>query len=128
MAKTHIYLAAPYCGTLHEVHERMERIAEYSAEMRRRGNYVTTPLFHHWTLQESDVSLGSYWEDYSEELLVGLSLLRGLGKSVHVHLLQLPGWKESKGVERELVVAERLELPVEVISIEQFNRVLAAHV
>lgn len=107
----HIYLAAPYRGTPEEVERRMGIVAKASALIRLKGDYVTTPLHHHWSFQEEDNGDGEYWLKYSENLLTGLSLLRGLGQNVQMWIIRFDRWDESEGVQCELSLAKSLELP-----------------
>lgn len=89
----------------------MELVAKASALIRLCGDYVTTPLHHHWSFQEQDNGDGEYWLDYSENLLTGLSLLRGLGHTVELWIIRFDRWDESEGVRREMSVAKSLDLP-----------------
>lgn len=108
----HIYLAAPYRGSKEVIDARMDIVAKIAARIRVIGGYVTTPLFHHWTFQEVDNGDGAYWEDYSEHLLTTLALSRGLGSKVELWIIDIDGWKESKGIMREVEVAERYGIEV----------------
>jgi len=100
--RKHIYLACPYRGTKEEIEHRMNIVKDICTKIRNDGNYVTSPLLHHFIFDENNnVSDGNYWLDYSRDLIKSIT---STGETVPCELWILPldGWMESSGIRMEI--------------------------
>ena len=108
MSKTKlIYLAAPYSSTEPSVVEFRVREINYAASIIfSGGNHVFSPISHTHPITEASENLEGSWEFWAE------FDERMLSFCDEVHVLTLPGWKESKGVTAELSAARRMRKPI----------------
>ncbi len=109
-----IYLAVPYTHPHGRVRiDRFEAVSRAAARLMLDGKIVYSPITHGHALCSFGQLPGDYkfWEEHC------LSFLRNWAQGVYV--LALPGWDGSRGVQAEIAEAERLGLPVVLISQEQ---------
>jgi len=109
------YLAAPYSHPDPRVREhRHDQATFVCAELIRRGEIIFSPITHcHFMAKGHRLpNDADYWLRYC------LVFLR---KSSKLYVLQLPGWKESKGVQAEIKFATSRNIPIEYITIEDFS-------
>ena len=106
-----IYLASPYSHPDPAVREaRFEAACKAAAGILREGGIVFSPIAHSHHIAKYGLppELG-FWLRIDRAILAHCSA---------VHVLMLPGWRESKGVEAEIMEAERLGIPVEYMEAE----------
>lgn len=104
-----IYLAAPYSHPSASLRANRVRATAYIvAYLAHRGEVAFSPILHgHYT----EVSTGKEipWQIWMSH---GFGMLE---KATKMMVLELPGWKESKGVTAELKKAEELNIPLEML-------------
>jgi hypothetical protein len=96
-----IYLASPYTHSEPEVmRRRCVAVSRVAAYMISRGRHVYSPIAygHHLTAY----GIPGTWEAWEEHDKHMICL------SDHVQVLMLPGYKESKGIDREVAYAAEL--------------------
>lgn len=103
------YLASPYSDPDPSVVEkRMEILCRVDAKLMARGIHTVSPLLKHFIiLYESLPGDWAYWKEYSRKLLNIVDM---------VIVVCQPGWKESVGVQAELVIAKELGLPITYVN------------
>lgn len=107
--KTLIYLAVPYSHPDPAVRQqRFEEVNRHAAHFMRLGDHIFSPISHtHPIALTGDLPLGfDFWQQYDEAVLACCKAM---------YVLQLEGWTESKGVQAEIAIAERLGIPVTYI-------------
>ena len=105
-----IYLAAPYTTQKPAVEQaRMQAVKHVSDRLIRQGQVVLSPLEYTEAMQQRGVVPPQGW------YLFDLAMLRGCVKLL---ILALPGWRESQGVIMETAAAKALDIPVEVLTVE----------
>lgn len=107
-----IYLASPYSSPDPAVREaRFEAACRQAAEMLRCGIPVFSPIAHTHPIAKYGLPLEwASWEKYDREFL---------GMCSEVWVLMLGGWKESKGVQAEIRIAEEMGKPVVLVEPER---------
>lgn len=107
-----IYLASPYTHEEAAVREqRFDAVCEYAAKLMRAGLHVFSPIAHGHAIARYNLPVEfDFWQGYCEKTL---------GRCDRVVVLQLDGWRESKGVTHEVKLAKRLRLPVEHVKLWQ---------
>jgi hypothetical protein len=105
------YLAVPYT---HEEHHMM--VARHmlvnivAAQLMSQGVYVFSPISHTHPIAEASCGKlprgWDFWEGYDTAILSGCE---------KVIVLRLPGWDSSTGVQAEIKIATKLEIPIEYI-------------
>ena len=117
-----IYLAVPYTHPNREVVElRFKAVNKVAAKLMGAGAGVFSPISHtHPIAEEGSLPKGwDYWERYDRLMI---------SRSDMVMVLKLPGWKDSVGVAKEILIAQELKIPVEYIEYEPdetFNKLVA---
>lgn len=104
-----IYLATPYSHEDPVIRQqRFEIVNRVAASLMSDGNYIFSPISHtHPIALAGDLpTCWDYWEQYGRVML---------SACVSLYVLCQPGWKESKGVTAEIVIAEEMGLPIEYI-------------
>ena len=106
-----IYLASPYSHPHADIRQsRFEAACKKAAEYIREGVAVFAPIPHSHPIAdhmaEHDRMNFDLWMD------ADLPILR-MAKEVHV--LMLDGWRESKGVAREIQYAQQALIPVKYV-------------
>ena len=101
-----IYLASPYTDKSDLImHNRYLQVAEITAQLLNRGIHVYSPIVHCHELAKR-FSLPrdfDFWQRYNEAMLEMASAL---------HILQLEGWNNSKGVRKEIGFATSNSIPI----------------
>jgi hypothetical protein len=100
-----VYLASPYSHDDSSVRqERFQAACRAAAHLVRAGLHVFSPIAHsHPIALAGGLPTGwEYWEAYDEAVL---STCRALA------VLELDGWRDSRGVQGEVKIADRLKLP-----------------
>lgn len=97
-----IYISCPY--TTKDKHERAkrERIAlEYAVALARGGSLAFSPLTYASAFPAGELN-------YAQWMRLDLHLLAFCAE---LHVLCLPGWRESRGVQMEISIARNRVLP-----------------
>lgn len=103
-----IYLASPYTSPDSRLREaRYVAACSAAALVMEKGDLVFSPIAHsHSLVQYRELPVDfDFWQNWC------LSFLRNW--ATHFCILDMPGWRESKGVAAEKLVAEELGLPVQ---------------
>jgi len=110
-----IYLASPYTHPDPKIREeRFQAVCLQASIMMRRGITVFSPIAHMHPIAQYGMPVGwEFWKVFDTEFLEMCSEL---------HILKLPGFKESKGVLGEIQIAESLGKPVVFIEPEEKPR------
>lgn len=109
------YLAAPYSHPSREMRrQRFLACLEACALLFNGGEYVYSPIVHCHPLQETyAMPVGwKFWAGYDRCMIEA---------SQGVHLLLLPGWRESIGVQMELEIVRELNLTLRETTLEQLR-------
>ena len=104
-----IYLATPYSHEDEKIRQRRYWVAmEITAELMKEGNIVFSPIVYTHELAKKYNLPNNYefWQNICE---------RFIDWSDKVIVVDMPGMKESKGVEAELKYADSIGKPVEYI-------------
>jgi hypothetical protein len=109
-----IYLASPYAHPEAAIQEwRASMAARAAAVLIARGHLVISPIAHGHAIVQQDVLRqisGERWYEY------GFELLR---RCEQLWVLELAGWQESQGVQREIEIARSKGIPL--TSIDPFS-------
>lgn len=103
------YLAAPYSHPDRAVRvERFDLINKAAVELMSKGELVYSPISHtHPIAEAGSLPLGwEFWQKYDTAFIE---------HSKRVVVLKLDGWRESKGVTAEILIATKLGTPIEYI-------------
>lgn len=107
------YIACPYSHPDANVRaQRYAAVNKLSASMMNSGKYVFSPISHCHQMAE-DHGLPTtwiFWEDYDRMMI---------SKCNELIVLMLPGWRESLGVQSEILIADELGIPVIYLSEDQ---------
>ena len=104
--KNFIYLAVPYSHKDPKVREeRFKKANAVASDLIKRGNLVFSPISHsHPIAQEGALPIDwSFWKVFDYKLL-------SICDELIVYCLD--GWEESTGVQREIELAEAMELRI----------------
>lgn len=107
-----IYLASPYTHKSKTVMERrFEQVAEVTARLINRGHVIYSPIlhFHPLAVRHSLPRDFAFWEEVNKNILLRADAL---------WVLTLSGWKESRGVQSELQIAERAGIGYKLVKPE----------
>lgn len=91
-----IYIASPYSHPDAEIRERRYKAVEhYTAHLLSSRSWCYSPIVHCHALAQRFILpfTADYWEDYNFHVLARCDAL---------HVLQLPGWDDSRGVQAEI--------------------------
>lgn len=102
-----IYLASPYSDKSRTVrHGRYLQVAETTAELLRQGLHVYSPIVHcHELAERHNLPKDfAFWEKYNFAMLEQASAL---------HILELEGWEQSKGVRGEIQFAVKTGITIQ---------------
>ena len=107
---TLIYLASPFAHPSAEVREaRLEAVRHVCGKMIDEGRIVLSPLVYAGELAQRGFHAPQGWYAWD---------LQFLARSDELLVLQLPGWKESKGVLVEIAAAQAKNLPIRLMPLE----------
>ena len=100
-----IYLASPYTHPDPVVREqRFKAVCRMAAELMRRGVILYSPIAHSHPISEFGLPTEwEYWETADRE---------HLNHCDELVVLMLEGWRESRGVQAEIRIAQELDKPV----------------
>ena len=100
-----IYVASPYSGN--EL-ANYEATVKFVADSMQEGYIIFSPIVHCHQIAVDYNLPGDFkfWQRYSYEMLAAAGRL---------WVLQLPGWEESKGVQAEILYANRAHIPIDYI-------------
>lgn len=103
-----VYLAAPYThADPNVVAARMKTLCIVDAALMKQGVMTASPLLKHFLLEHSDLPGDwNYWKDYAEILL---------SRCDKMVVVTMSGWEESTGVQAEIMLCERFNIPVEYL-------------
>jgi len=99
-----IYLACPYTSKSERVmKQRVERATEAAALLMGFGNWVFSPITYGHAVAKflDNHADGSFW---LRQVLPYMEICS------HLYILREKGWEKSKGIEREVVEANRIGL------------------
>lgn len=115
-----VYVAIPYTHpSLAMKKYRFEVANLYTAWLFRQGVWAFSPIGHSHPLGPYDVGTGwSDWEAFDLHLIDNCK---------EVHVLMLPGWRESHGVQDEVKYAMAEGVPVRYITVEQLDELAKDH-
>lgn len=104
-----IYLASPYTHQNKAIEEERYTVTmEVTAILISRGLPIFSPIVHcHPMAQQFDMPTDAKsWELYNGDFI---------RKASSMYVLTIAGWKESKGVTQEIILANRLAMPVHYV-------------
>lgn len=100
-----VYLASPYSHADAQVqHDRFDAVVREAAQMIKEGHKVFSPISH-----THHIGLVAPNIDHDGWLEQDIAILRHAAALV---VLMLPGWRESKGVAREIAFAREAGIPI----------------
>lgn len=91
-----IYVASPYSHPSSAMRDyRYRQVEQYTAELLRNRSWCYSPIVHcHALAQRFELPFtADYWSEYNEHMLERCDSL---------HVLKLPGWEDSRGVQAEI--------------------------
>lgn len=104
-----IYIASPYSDPDPKVMEqRFDAVCRYAGSLMQQGAVVYSPIAHcHPIAVRVDLPrTWDFWGQFDRQML---------SRATGVHVLKLPGWESSRGVDAEVKIAIELGLPVQYI-------------
>jgi len=104
-----IYLASPYTNNPHKNFKKAEK---YTAEELKAGVCIFSPIVHcHEIAQKHNLPHDfNFWQKYNFGMLEAANEL---------HILTLPGWEESLGVQAEIKFAYENNIPIRFIDTKE---------
>ena len=102
-----IYLASPYSS---DRALNFKLVEQATATMLQQGHLIFSPIVHCHEIAEK-YSLPTdykFWEAYATGMLT---------RANELWVLQIPGWRESLGVQSEIIHARRCQIPVYTVNI-----------
>ena len=115
MKKPLVYLACPYSDPQMSVQQfRFEMANRMAAHLMKKGYFVFSPISmcHPIAVQCGLPGSFDFWADLDR------AFLSCCNKMV---VLQLPGWKDSKGIKAEIKIADEFKIDIEFISEEKIQ-------
>jgi hypothetical protein len=109
-----IYLASPYSHPDKIIEQaRFEIVCQVAAKMMAEGKYVLSPIAHTHPIALAGKLPGNweYWEGYDR------TLIKCCQKLI---VVRISGWRESKGVQAEIKIAQELGIPVEYLDSAEY--------
>ncbi len=103
-----IYIASPYTHPEPAIREaRYRAVSQKTADMLRNGVSVFSPIVYSHALAALGLpSAWPFWRTFDRTIIAICS---------EVWVLMLPGWKESVGVQAEILIAKELRKPISFI-------------
>lgn len=123
-----IYIAAPYTNeTKGVVNARMQYVNDYAALLLKAGKIFYSPLSHTHLIHEEikrqkylGVTTPSDTVLHNKYLKLDKFFLH---QATEIHMLMIDGWKESKGIRKELAEAALQQIPIKYIEVEEIKNV-----
>jgi nucleoside 2-deoxyribosyltransferase len=106
-----VYLASPYSHPDPAVkHERFLAACRAAGSLIQQGVHVFSPIAHtHPIALACDLPGGwEFWAEYDRLMIAACDEL---------HVLMLDGWRQSAGVQAEMLIAETLGKPIRWITV-----------
>lgn len=100
-----IYIASPYSHPSSQVrYMRFLDAREYAVKLMRNNLVCFSPIVygHQFAVSFDFDHVHEAWLDFNQKMLYAAS---------HVHVLQLDGWEQSKGVQAEIAFAKLHGIP-----------------
>lgn len=107
---TFFYLGSPYTHLEPSImQERHDKACKVMVDLLRLGHTIYSPIvhFHHAAIAHALPVEATFWEKHN---------LNMLAQAKAFIVLQLPGWRESKGLGTELAYCRRYSTPIRHIS------------
>jgi hypothetical protein len=104
-----VYLAGPYSShSASEMHNRFEALNRIASNLMKDGHLIFSPISHtHPIAMAGNLPTGwDFWEKYDSVMLSCCKKLI---------VAKLDGWKESRGVQAEIKIAQKLGLEIEYL-------------
>src|SRR5690348_9120280 len=105
------YLAGPYSSpNIHTRDRRYTQISYVAAELMKRGEIVYSPITscHHLALDYNLPFNADFWLQHD---------LKFLSRCDRLLVLQLSGWEDSVGLQKEIEFATKHNIPIEYIDL-----------
>ena len=112
-----IYLAYPYSsGYMNVKRERFEAANKKAAELMMSGHIVYSPITscHLMAIEYNLPTDWDYWKELDKTFIEWCN---------EVHVLCLDGWKESKGVTAEILIAKELGKKIVYLDVDEVQKV-----
>jgi hypothetical protein len=106
---SYIYVASPYSSPSKLIlRDRFHAVLDYTAHLLQGRFWCYSPIVHcHELALYHDLPKDfAFWKEYNEAML---------GQAEEMHVLALGGWKDSIGVEAEINLAAKYDIPVVLI-------------
>lgn len=103
------YLAVPYSHPDSKVREARFIAANRAAyRLMQRGDVVFSPISHSHPIEVESGVIGDheFWAKQDDAFQ---------DRATHVAVLMIEGWKESRGVQREIQIATETDIPIEYL-------------
>ncbi len=85
--------------------QRIDLVSRFCAEKMREGIVVFCPLIHNYHILKYGLPIGwAYWEKFNKKLLE---------KCNRLYVLKLEDWENSVGIQAEVAIARKLNIPIE---------------
>lgn len=110
-----IYIASPYSHPNPEVrHQRYKAVHNYAAWLMQQGNVCFSPIVygHEFARIGKAQTDHLWWKEFNEHMLRNSKLM---------HVLQLPLWGSSKGIQHEIDFAESQGIPFFYVEVANEN-------
>ena len=104
-----IYLASPYSHPDESVRlQRFETVCFVADKLMSEGKHVFSPIAHtHPIAVKGDLPKGwDFWEEFDRKFISACGEL---------WVVMMDGWRESKGVQAEIKIANELGIPVKYV-------------
>jgi len=113
-SNTLIYVAVPFSHDDEKVMvQRFDAVTLFCGKLIADGYHVYSPITHTWPMAQV-TNMRTDWDFWEENCRLYLS------KCDKLIVLMLNGWKESKGVQSEIKIAEDLGLEIEYVEGDEY--------
>lgn len=109
---TMIYIASPYSVQEGEdsfiAYDRYTKVTEYATHLFKEGQIFFAPITfcHYWARDNELPTDAETWKSFNKHYM---------NLCTELHVLMLPGWKTSKGVQHEIEYFTKQNKPVKYI-------------
>lgn len=102
-----IYLASPLSHPSEDVQfTRYQHVLSITSWLINQGHMIFSPIVHSYRLDIPRQDF-AWWEAYDEHMI---------SLSKEVWILVIDGWRESIGVQAEIVLAQKYNLPIKYVN------------